>query len=140
MGVMSKNRLPERVLRTIPGGRDVDADGRPRNTGFRRLGSTCGLSVMLLLAACGSTGPEILAVYGDPQSRTLEVSVGVCDAELSADVEETAEEVRISVTAEDATTVADCADYTVVTLDEDLGTRRVINSRTGEQLDVEPLE
>lgn len=103
---------------------------------------------MLLLAACGSTGPEvlavygpeILAVYGDPQSRRLELTVAVCNADLSVDVEETTEEVRFSVTAEDATTVADCADYTVVSLDEDLGSRRVINTRTGEQLDVEPLE
>jgi Domain of unknown function (DUF4352) len=65
----------------------------------------------------------------------LSLGINTCNADLSADVEETAEEVRIRVHAENNTT-ADCADGMRVTLDDALGNRRVIDDRTGAELRV----
>jgi hypothetical protein len=65
----------------------------------------------------------------------LSLGINTCNADLSADVEETAEEVRIRVHAENNTT-ADCADGMRVTLDDALGSRRVIDDRAGAELRV----
>jgi hypothetical protein len=65
----------------------------------------------------------------------LSLGINTCNADLSAEVEETAEEVRIRVHAENNTT-ADCADGMRVTLDDDLGSRRVLDDRAGAELRV----
>ena len=57
---------------------------------------------------------------------------------LSADVEETTDEVRVLVTRQDDSggDEDDCADHIFVSLDETLGSRVVIDESTGERLDV----
>jgi Domain of unknown function (DUF4352) len=95
-------------------------------------------AVLVLMAACVDVSDDdvrIGGVSGEPLSRTLSFGLNTCNADLSADVEETAEEVRIRVHAENNTT-GDCADGMRVTLDDDLGNRRVIDDRTGEELRV----
>jgi hypothetical protein len=93
---------------------------------------------LVLLAACVDVSDDdvrLSSVSGERLSRTLSFGINTCNADLSADVEETAEEVRIRVHAENNTT-GDCADSMRVTLDDDLGNRRVIDDRTGEELRV----
>jgi hypothetical protein len=93
---------------------------------------------LVLLAACVDVSDDdvrLSSVSGERLSHTLSFGINTCNADLSADVEETAEEVRIRVHAENNTT-GDCADSMRVTLDDDLGNRRVIDDRTGEELRV----
>jgi hypothetical protein len=59
----------------------------------------------------------------------LLLGIDTCNADLSADVEQTPEEVRIRVHAENNTT-DDCRDQMRVALDDALGNRRVIDDRT----------
>jgi hypothetical protein len=93
---------------------------------------------LVLVAACESSDDvRIGGVNGEPSSSSLFLGLNTCDADLSAEVEETAEEVRIRVHAENNTT-GDCLDGMRVTLDDALGNRRVIDDRTGEELDVTP--
>jgi hypothetical protein len=93
-------------------------------------------AVLVLMAACESSDDvRIGDVSGEPLSRTLSFGINTCNADLSTEVEETAEEVRIRVQAENNTT-GDCRDGMRVTLDDDLGNRRVIDDRTGEELHV----
>jgi hypothetical protein len=93
-------------------------------------------AVLVLMAACESSDDvRISGVDGEPLSRTLSLGINTCNADLSTEVEETAEEVRIRVHAENNTT-GDCRDSIRVTLDDDLGNRRVIDDRTGEELRV----
>jgi hypothetical protein len=108
--------------------------GRRVRTGAVGVATIAAVSV--LMAACESSDDvRIRSVYGEPSWRLLELGINTCNADLSADVEETAEEVRIRVHAENNTT-ADCADGMRVTLDDALGNRRVIDDRTGEELRV----
>jgi hypothetical protein len=93
-------------------------------------------AVVVLMVACESSDDgRIRSVSGEPSWRLLSLGIDTCNADLSADVEETAEEVRIRVHAENDTT-DDCADSLQVTLDDALGNRRVIDDRTGEELRV----
>ena len=91
---------------------------------------------LVLVAACESSDDvRIGGVDGEPSWRLLSLGINTCNADLSADVQETAEEVRIRVHAENNTT-DDCGDLLRVTLDDALGNRRVIDDRTGEELRV----
>jgi hypothetical protein len=94
-------------------------------------------AVLVLMVACESSDDvRIRGVDGEPSWRLLGLGINTCNADLSADVEETAEEVRIRVHAENNTT-ADWADGMRVALDDDaLGNRRVIDDHTGEELRV----
>lgn len=90
-----------------------------------------------LIASCGASGTRILEVSGEPGSRSLDLGVASCTAEkLWADVEETGEEVRILVHSEGGDEGPQCRDGLRVTLDEPLGSRRVVDRSTGDALDV----
>jgi Domain of unknown function (DUF4352) len=92
---------------------------------------------LVLMAACESSDDDVLirGVSGEPSSRLLSLGINTCNADLSADVEETAEVVRIRIHAENDTS-DDCGDGMRLTLDDALGNRRVIDDRTGEELHV----
>jgi hypothetical protein len=93
---------------------------------------------LVLMVACVDVSDDdvrISSVSGEPSSRLLSFGINTCNADLSAEVEETAEEVRIRVHAEN-NTMGDCADSMRLTLDDDLGNRRVIDDRTGAELRV----
>jgi hypothetical protein len=94
---------------------------------------------LVLMAACVDVSdPRIQKVHGLPSSRFLSLDIDdACNADLSAEVEETAEDVRIRVHAENAS-LDDCGNGIRVTLDDALGDRRVIDDRTGAELRVEP--
>ena len=87
--------------------------------------------------ACESSDVDVRSVTGEPSSHLLSLGTATCNADLSAEVEETAEEVRIRVHAENDTR-NDCRDFIRVTLDDALGDRSVIDERTGEELRVMP--
>jgi len=97
---------------------------------------------VLLVAGCGADAPSVMIVYGDPESTRLEVSVNTCNRNPSVDAEETSEEVRLTVTADEPSGDGenDCADGDDVTLEAPLGDRIVIDDSTGEQVEVAPLE
>jgi hypothetical protein len=92
-------------------------------------------AVLVLMTACESSDVDVRSVIGEPSSHLLSLGTATCNADLSADVEETAEEVRIRVHAENDTR-NDCRDFIRVTLDDALGDRSVIDERTGEELRV----
>ncbi|HET6686208.1 MAG TPA: hypothetical protein VFH02_06755 [Jiangellaceae bacterium] len=94
-------------------------------------------AVLVLMAACAYSDVRIIDVTGELSSRLLGLGINTCNADLWADVEQTAEEVRVRVHAENNTTAA-CRDVMRVALDDALGNRRVIDDRTGEVLRVRP--
>jgi hypothetical protein len=101
-----------------------------------------GLLGVLLVAGCGADAPSIIIVYGDPESTRLEVSVNTCNKHPVVEAEETTQEVRLTVTADEPSGdgEGDCADGDDVTLEAPLGDRIVVDDSTGEQVEVAPLE
>jgi hypothetical protein len=92
------------------------------------------------VASCGADGTRIVDAYGLPDSSSLELSIDTCGATVkSVDVEETAEEVRISVETEGGEG-PECLDSTVAELDEPLGDRRVVDASTGNEVEVSPAD
>lgn len=101
----------------------------------RRAGLVLTLS---LVAGCGADNPAIERVHGSADSVTLEVTTDTCNAHPMASVEESARQVRISLTANRSWGDDDCADSVLVTLTAPLGTRAVIDSATDRRLEVLP--
>jgi hypothetical protein len=108
----------------------------------RALVGACCLILLVVCSGCGSDAPSIVIVYGDPDSTQLEVGVDVCNRNPSVDAEETAEEVRLTATADEPSGDGedDCRDSVVLTLEAPLGDRVVIDESTGERVEVAPLE
>ena len=103
-------------------------------------GRVLGVVVLMCgVASCGGGGTRIVAAYGLADSTRLELSVDTCGAEISVDVEETADEVRILAETEGGEK-AECLDSTVVALDEPLGDRRVVDASTGDEVELSPAE
>lgn len=100
------------------------------------------LLALLLVAGCGADAPTIDIVYGDPESTRLEVSVNTCNRNPTVDAEETSEEVRLTVTADEPSGDGeeDCMDYAVLALETPLGDRIVVDASTDQQVEVAPLE
>lgn len=97
---------------------------------------------VLLLAGCGTDAPRVLAVYGVPESTALEVGVDTCNRNPVVDAEETTEEVRLRVTADEPSGdgAEDCRDSVRLTLEAPLGDRVVVDDSTGEQVPVTAAE
>lgn len=113
------------------------ASGRGRTTAGR-----VAALALLMLAGCGADEPAVVTVYGDPESTRLEVSVDTCNRNPVVTVEETSDEVHLTVAADEPSGdgVDDCMDGAVVSLDAPLGDRTVVDDSTGERVDVNPLE
>jgi hypothetical protein len=96
----------------------------------------------LPLAACGSETLVVNEIYGDPTSTQLEMGVSTCNRDPWVEIEETSDEVRLTVHAEETsdTGSGDCQDGVKVTLEAPLGTRTVVDTATDEALEVLPLE
>jgi hypothetical protein len=110
--------------------------GRRVRTGA--VGAATIAAGLVLMAACVDVSdPRIQKVHGLPSSRFLSLDIATCNADLSAEVQETAAQVRIRVHAENAS-LDDCGDTIRLTIDDALGDRRVIDDRTGAELRVEP--
>lgn len=69
-------------------------------------------------------------------STQLALGLDTCNADLSAEVDETEHEIVISVTARNDSP-DDCADQLIVDLTEPLGTRSVVDASDGEDVSVE---
>lgn len=92
----------------------------------------------LVVAGC-SANPEIREVYLRSDGVTVEFGIDTCNADLEAQVVESDTRVEVTISAENDTT-DDCADSIVITLDQPLGDRQLINGSTGKVLDVQPGE
>lgn len=87
----------------------------------------------------GSSDAPITAVYVEPGSKRLEVSVGTCNQQPQVTAIETTEKVRLRSNEKvPRGSVDDCLDSDVVELDRPLGSRVVIDDATGEQIQVLP--
>jgi hypothetical protein len=96
--------------------------------------------LLVVCSGCSEDAPSVIVVYGEPESTRLEVSVNTCNRHPIVDAEETPDEVRLTITADDRENAGDCADGDDVTLEAPLGDRVVIDESTGEQVEVAPLE
>lgn len=112
------------------------------NRGLRALVWACCLVLLAVCSGCYKDEPLILEVHGDPESTRLSVGIGTCNMHPSVAAEETTEEVRLTVTADEPSGNGrdDCADSDDVRLDTPLGDRIVIDDSTGKQVEVAPLE
>ncbi|WP_454856900.1 hypothetical protein [Promicromonospora soli] len=113
----------------------------------RRLSGVGGVSVavfgLLLLSACSTEGGRITAVYGAADSRELEISVDTCNRNPVAEVEETPESVTVSVAVDSASwweAQGECQDAVLVTLQDQLGERSIVDGDTGRDLDLLPAD
>jgi hypothetical protein len=104
----------------------------------RGLSAVLVAGLALVLAAC-STDPEINEVYLRSDGVTVEIGVNTCNADLDAVVVESDTTVEVTITAENDTP-DDCADSIVITLDQPLGDRPLIDGSTGNAIDVQPAE
>ncbi len=99
------------------------------------------VSALVLLCASGCDGRSrsFFAAYGEERSTKLELNVNSCNEKPTAEVEESATEVRVEVMSSRrlGRNGGDCADSVTVTLSEPLGTRRVVDESTGEVVEVQ---
>ena len=109
-------------------------------TSFRpgpRIALTIG--ILVVLTAC-SAHPEIDSwVLLEPDDKTIHFGVDTCNADLEAAVIELGTQVEVTITAKNDTTDA-CRDQLVVTIDNPLGERGLVDGSTGETLEVRRLE
>lgn len=97
------------------------------------------VGLVLMLAGC-SRHPEVGNwVLLRPGGVTIEFGVDTCNADLQAEVVESATRVEVTITALNDTTDA-CRDLLVVTLAEPLGDRELTNGATGKALQVRSAE
>ena len=101
-----------------------------------------GACVLLAPAGCDGRSRSVFAAYGDPASTRLELNVASCNENPTADVAESDTEVRVQVTSGRrlGRNAGDCADGVVVTLNEPLGTRTVVDQSTGQTVEVSPAD
>lgn len=71
-----------------------------------------------------------------PEGRQLRLRLGTCNAALSAEADETEDEVVVTVTARNSSG-NDCADTLVIDLTDPLGDRAVVDGSDGQELFVE---
>jgi hypothetical protein len=84
----------------------------------------------VVLSACSTTGAHIVEASARADGRTLNLTVGSCNADLTAEVEESPSQVTVTVTARDDTS-DDCLDGLIVHLDHPLGDRQLLDGVTG---------
>ena len=88
------------------------------------------------ILGCSQGTADIQDAFVSLDGRTLELIVGVCNADLTAVVEESEDTVEITVTAKNANRGSDCAGGIQVNLDSELGDRSVIDGSNGERVNV----
>jgi hypothetical protein len=102
--------------------------------------SLAGLAcAAVVLVACSTTRAHIMEASLGRHSRVLRLVVGSCNADLSAQIEESPSRVTVTVTARN-NTGDDCADGLVVHLDQPLGERQLLDEVTGEVVPVQPAD
>jgi hypothetical protein len=89
----------------------------------------------VVLSACSTTRAHIVEASARADGRTLNLTVGSCNADLTAEVEESPTQVTVTVIARDDTS-DDCLDGLVVHLDHPLGHRQLLDGVTGDLVSV----
>jgi hypothetical protein len=97
-----------------------------------RLSSIFG-ACLVLVVGCSDRSEATPIIDGEYRGATqvLALTVTSCNAEVSAELVETATSVRVAVESKGGDRLADCADGIEVRLDRPLGDRRVIDDHTG---------
>lgn len=91
------------------------------------------LGVCFLFSACGTESP-VTAYEGDPESRELFLGINACNAKTEHQVVESPETVTVTVDLVSHSEGLDCLSRLVVTLEEPLGDRTVMDGITGERM------
>jgi hypothetical protein len=88
---------------------------------------------LVLTVGCADRSEATPIIEGEYRGATqvLALTVTSCNAEVSAELVETATSVRVAVESKGGDRPADCADGIEVRLDRPLGDRRVIDEHTG---------
>jgi hypothetical protein len=106
------------------------------------------LATAVVLSACSTTEAHIVEAWvteeagvvgASPDARTLRLSVGSCNADLTTAVEETSSRVTVTVTARNNTS-DDCLDGLTIRLDEPLGQRELVDGVTGKVVSVRHID
>lgn len=93
----------------------------------------------LLLGACGSNAPQVVAIGGVEinEDGVLVVGFDTCQAEYEATVREELDEVGVTVRrTKDGHRTRECADGLRVPLTTLLGDRRLLDDSTGKEINV----
>ena len=98
--------------------------------------------VCVATAGCGGGTRDAAVVEAsiDKDGRTLYVGLASCNGELAYSVDETGADVRLAVQTTDEPEGDACMDGITVTLQEELGSRRLIDGTTDEPVEVGPPE
>lgn len=94
---------------------------------------------VVVLTACSTTGAHIMEASLGRNSRVVRLTVGSCNADLSARIEESPSRMTVTVTARN-NTGDDCADGLVAHLDRPLGERQLVDGVTGAIVPVQPAD
>jgi len=91
-----------------------------------------------MVVGCSDGSEATLIIEGEYRDATqvLAHTVSSCNAEVSAELVETATSVRVAVESKGGDRFADCADGIEVRLDRPLADRRVIDKHTGKVVTV----
>lgn len=89
----------------------------------------------VVFSACSTTQAHIVEASARADGRTLKLIVGSCNADLTAEVEESPSPVTVTVTARDDTS-DDCLDGLIVHLDQPLADRQLLDGVTGDVVSV----
>lgn len=99
------------------------------------------LALLLVYALWGCGGSDeggMILTATQEEGVTIRLEIAACDGEVTGtSVREVADEVTVTVTAEDDGSDEDCgAAYVTVELNEPLGARRLLDGSTGKQVDL----
>jgi hypothetical protein len=99
----------------------------------------CLVVVAVLLSGCSlipRSVPVTEASLVDGDDRRISLTVSTCNAADTVEVDETASEVTVAVTARNDTT-DDCQDALTIELSSSLASRPLIDARSGDEIIVD---
>lgn len=96
---------------------------------------------LVAVTACSGGGTREAAVIEatvEEDGRTLYLGVASCNGDLAYSVDETGPDVRLAVRTTDEPDGPACMDQVTLTLQDELGSRRLIDGATDEPVEVQP--
>ncbi len=103
------------------------------------------VALAMAVPACASgdslVPTRIIQAGGDAESRQLGLNIASCGStEITTEVDEGPDTVKILVKTRGGQDGADCAESTTIQLDEPLGSRRLTDASTGNEVSLVPLD
>jgi hypothetical protein len=112
----------------------------PRQSRHRtgRLSSSSALVgfLVIMLTSCGSDLADVTAAFRATDGKVIRLFVAACNAELSASVQESFDEVVVRVTARDPYRDGDCGGAIDIQLSTPLDDRALIDASDNEPVEV----